>query len=97
MPAMSSLDQRHDEDKERSSTSLDTHSPAPLAEDEAANSNELAQIPTEKPGPIRNEGLKRPITAQDWTGPTDPENPHNWTFSKRIYHTLIPAAYGFVV
>jgi hypothetical protein len=33
--------------------------------------------------------------ALDWDGPDDPGNPHNWPKSKRIYHTIIPAAIAF--
>ena len=35
--------------------------------------------------------------AQDWNGPEDPDNPHNWPFAKRIYHASIPATLGFAV
>lgn len=41
--------------------------------------------------------VQRTVTAQDWTGPDDPENPHNWSLLKRIYHTIPPALFGFVV
>ncbi|KAE8838398.1 hypothetical protein PTNB73_03586 [Pyrenophora teres f. teres] len=33
----------------------------------------------------------------DWTGPNDPENPHNWGIWKRVYHATIPALFGFAV
>jgi hypothetical protein len=33
----------------------------------------------------------------DWDGPTDPENPKNWSLGSRIYHTMLPALYGFSV
>ena len=36
-------------------------------------------------------------TAQDWTGPDDPENPMNWPLAQRIYHTTIPALFNFIV
>lgn len=41
--------------------------------------------------------VKRILTAQDWNGPDDPENPMNWPMWQRIYHTTIPALMGFVV
>jgi hypothetical protein len=41
--------------------------------------------------------VARVMTAQDWTGPDDPENPHNWPLSKKIWHTLQPALFGFAV
>ncbi|MCJ1482662.1 hypothetical protein MMC06_002828 [Schaereria dolodes] len=47
---------------------------------------------TDRQGPIT-----RTVTAQDWTGPDDPENPMNWSLASRIYHTTIPALMGLVV
>ena len=40
-------------------------------------------------------GLHRVVTAQDWTGPDDPENPWNWARGKRIAHTAVMALMGF--
>lgn len=39
----------------------------------------------------------RVVTAQDWTGPDDPENPQNWSLLLRAYHTVPPALFAFVV
>lgn len=33
----------------------------------------------------------------DWESDTDPGNPQNWPKGKKIFHTLIPALYGFVM
>ncbi|RYP07237.1 hypothetical protein DL765_009227 [Monosporascus sp. GIB2] len=33
----------------------------------------------------------------DWDGPADPANPKNWSLALRIYHTMLPALYGFSV
>ncbi|TVY83941.1 Polyamine transporter [Lachnellula suecica] len=41
--------------------------------------------------------LTRTLTAQDWTGPDDPENPRNWPFGKKVFHTIVPALLAFVV
>lgn len=41
--------------------------------------------------------VHRVVTAQDWTGPDDPENPHNWPLWKRIWHTLPPGFFAFSV
>ncbi|OCL08894.1 MFS multidrug transporter-like protein [Glonium stellatum] len=35
--------------------------------------------------------------VKDWSGPSDKENPYNWTKAKKIYHTAVPAAFAFVV
>ncbi|KAJ4372912.1 hypothetical protein N0V83_003203 [Neocucurbitaria cava] len=36
-------------------------------------------------------------SATDWDGPNDPDNPHNWPMSQRIYHAVTPALFGFAV
>ncbi len=41
--------------------------------------------------------LQRTITAQDWTGPDDPENPLNWPMWQRVYHTTVPGLFGLAV
>jgi MFS family permease len=40
---------------------------------------------------------KAPFAVVEWDGPNDPANPKNWTLGLRIYHTLLPALYGFSV
>ncbi|KAK5120702.1 hypothetical protein LTR85_006060 [Meristemomyces frigidus] len=39
----------------------------------------------------------RTVTAQDWTGPDDPENPMNWSLLKRCMHIFPIAFLGFAV
>jgi hypothetical protein len=46
---------------------------------------------------VESTPVHRVVTAQDWTGPNDPENPHNWSIGKRVYHTVPPALFAFVV
>ena len=41
--------------------------------------------------------LSRTVTAQDWNGPHDPENPLNWPLWDRVYHTVVPSLFGFSV
>ena len=41
--------------------------------------------------------LGRTVTAQDWTGPDDSGNPMNWSLSKKVYHTIIPGVFAFIV
>ena len=52
---------------------------------------------TSNPSARDHSGLAKTITAQDWNGPDDPENPMNWSLWQRIYHTTVPALFGFVV
>lgn len=37
----------------------------------------------------RGDGLQRSVTAQEWNGPDDPENPQNWPLWQRVYHTYV--------
>jgi Major Facilitator Superfamily len=56
-----------------------------------------ADLEAQPPGheEIKHESpLHRTATAQDWTGPDDPENPWNWPSWKKVYHTSIPAFMG---
>ncbi|CAF9925029.1 MAG: hypothetical protein ALECFALPRED_002885 [Alectoria fallacina] len=47
--------------------------------------------------PDKKEELTQTVTAQDWSGPDDPENPHNWPMWLRIYHTIAPGLFAFAV
>lgn len=51
-------------------------------------------IPT---SPQSGYSVRRTVTAQNWTGPDDPENPMNWPRWKKIYHTIIPGLFAFIV
>lgn len=33
----------------------------------------------------------------DWDGPDDPDNPVNWPLWLKIYHSAVPALFGFAV
>lgn len=35
--------------------------------------------------------------VDDWDGPDDAENPHNWSMWSRAYHAAVPALFGFAV
>lgn len=37
-----------------------------------------------------------PESTLDWSGPSDPANPHNWPLAKKIFHTIVPALIAFV-
>ena len=58
---------------------------------------EAGQLSKLTPSEETHVGVTRTITATDWNGPNDPENPMNWSFLSRVYHTTIPAIMGFVV
>jgi hypothetical protein len=45
----------------------------------------------------QNEKNALPVDSLDWNGPDDPDNPHNWSTRKAIYHTINPAIFGFAV
>ena len=56
-------------------------------EDDGAGASSLEETRT----------AQRVVTAQDWTGPDDPENPQNWPTWKKVYHAIPCAMFGFVV
>lgn len=47
--------------------------------------------------PEKQNDITRTVTAQDWNGPDDMENPLNWSMWSRVYHTTVPALMGFMV
>ena len=48
--------------------------------------------------PVHATGPKTPLhTLTDWDGPDDLENPPNWRFAIKLYATVEPALYAFVV
>lgn len=44
-----------------------------------------------------NATPKQIDNVMDWDGPNDPDNPQNWPMSKRVYHAVVPALFGFAV
>jgi hypothetical protein len=55
------------------------------------------QLPHHHDHDLEGTPVRRTVTAQDWTGPDDPENPHNWPIWKRVWHTVPPALLAFIV
>ncbi|KAI1347664.1 MFS multidrug transporter-like protein [Xylaria sp. FL0043] len=47
--------------------------------------------------PPENQLSMKQDALTDWDGPADPANPKNWSLGLRIYHTMLPALYGFSV
>jgi len=46
---------------------------------------------------VESEASGIPIEKVDWDSPDDPGNPQLWPTWKKVFHTAIPALYGFVV
>jgi len=46
---------------------------------------------------VSGHPVQKTVTAQDWTGPDDPENPMNWPIWKKVYHVAIPALQCFTM
>lgn len=44
------------------------------------------------PNPDATQGI---TTAQDWTGPNDEGNPHNWSLGKKLYHLIMVGFQAF--
>ncbi len=58
------------------------------------DSFEVVQHPTKgEKSPL--DDVHVPQDYLDWTGPDDPDNPHNWPVWKKIFHSAIPAIYSF--
>ena len=65
-------------------------------EDAASPTSDVTSPATPQEG-TNKDGvpIARTVTAQDWTGPDDPENPHNWPVWKRAYNTAGPGLLAF--
>lgn len=42
-------------------------------------------------------GQQDQTATLDWDGPEDPDNPRAWGFGKRLFHSVIPGLFNFVV
>lgn len=62
------------------------------------NSPDIEKIATTNTRGSQNaQPAHRTATAQDWNGPDDPENPHNWKMWKRLYHTISVGLFCFTM
>lgn len=59
--------------------------------------NDLEQAFTEKTHYTGQESVNEVVTALDWTGPDDPENPENWSTAKKAFHVTYVGLQCFVV
>ena len=63
--------------------------------DEGSSDTEKRDLPVNADG--TENTITKTMTAQDWTGPNDPDNPHNWPFWKKVYNTMAPSFFAFTV
>ena len=89
--SQSSLEMIIDLEKEERSDALQTQEPASGQKFEP-----ISHHPTHISEHTEAK-VHRVRTAQDWDGPDDPENPHNWPMWKRAWHTVPPALLSFSV
>ncbi|KAF1849023.1 MFS general substrate transporter [Cucurbitaria berberidis CBS 394.84] len=54
-------------------------------------------IPSIREQDMSDATPQQKVNATDWNGINDPDNPHNWPMSQRVYHTVIPSLFGFAV
>ena len=71
-------------------------SPEPLRIPSAAKEKDLSEKQTPPTGDSDVESGKGPIFSE-WGSSDDAGNPRNWPTWKKVFHTAIPALYGFVV
>lgn len=54
---------------------------------EVEDNADIEKLSTQQIAEPDGHKIAKATTAQDWSGPDDPENPHNWPLWTRIYHT----------
>ncbi|EMC92391.1 hypothetical protein BAUCODRAFT_78054 [Baudoinia panamericana UAMH 10762] len=59
--------------------------------------HDLEKAATSTTQHTKGEPAARTLTAQDWTGPDDPENPHNWQLWRRNFTLFGIASLAFTV
>lgn len=59
--------------------------------------NDLERALTEKSNHVGHDNTTKVVTALDWTGPDDPENPENWSLGKKAFHIAYVGLQCFVV
>ncbi|TVY80748.1 Polyamine transporter [Lachnellula suecica] len=85
---MAGIDERH---SRGSSTAVSL--PSHPGEHDLGQSNEVI----EKAGSPQSSPNVTQAAITDWNGPDDPDNPHTWSATKKLYHMLVPTLLGFVV
>jgi hypothetical protein len=66
--------------------------------DRNSASLDMAKKPGEPHSPDEDTDLETGLPQElVWDSPEDPGNARNWSTIKKVYHTAIPALYGFVM
>lgn len=82
---------------EHSDSSSSISIPSRLGGAEAADDLEKSLSHATQHSARSGHPVQKVVTAQDWTGPDDPENPMNWGIWKKVYHVAIPALQCFTM
>lgn len=83
-----------------SSSTLSVHDQMNDIEKQYQQENQEGTSTTTKVDQLNTEGqptVQKVVTAQDWTGPDDPENPENWPAWKKAYTLVVVGIQCFVV
>ena len=83
----------------------ESHQPSEKDVEAQRSSSESPHIPTRSKEADDSDSTATETDAQaaiqsgilDWDSPDDVGNPRNWPFAKRVFHTAVPAFYGFLV
>lgn len=74
----------HGEDQETESI-LEAIEVGNTHDEKSTEFHDIEKTPTPTSG-TSHEPATTVNTALDWTGPDDPDNPHNWSAFKKAYH-----------
>lgn len=68
----------------------------PMAQQSTDHHADLEKSVTVKDNQVA-PSANRAVTALDWTGPDDPENPENWSAAWKAYHVAYVGLQCFVM
>jgi hypothetical protein len=72
-------------------------SPEPLRIPSVAKEKDVSEEQTSSPTSDSDVGSGKGPIFSEWGSSDDAGNPRNWPTWKKVFHTAIPALYGFVV
>ena len=87
-----------------SSDTIDSEKVIPMAQDGIVDdgSNKNGTLDTDH-GQKNDHQLETPGVSPpsprilDWDSPTDPDNPRTWSTSQKVFQTIAPATFGFMM